>query len=181
MGARIKPREHSPSETERLRRGARRPIRTEEAPHLERLGDRLRELRRKAGFRQAELARRAELSPWMLRALERGARRTHRSTLERVAQALASAPQPPAPASDLADDLMALAGQALAPESPYRARVERRRARRRQQGRYLPRRERILAPAPGETFPSYLRRLRAVGANAPPGITCPTFGAHFRV
>lgn len=177
MGGQGKPRSHSRAETERLRRQAQRPIRPEEIPHLEGLGSRLRGLRRAVGFSQAELARRAELSPWMVRALERGARRTRRSTLERVAQALASAPQPPAPAPDVAGELVALAGPALAPESPYRARVERRRARRRRKGRYLPRRERVLAPASGETFASYLLRLRAAGANAAPGVTCPTCGA----
>jgi hypothetical protein len=54
--------------------------------------------------------------------IEAGARRTRRSTLDRIAEALGD-PQ-------LAGVLAELAGPALAPESPYAERIARRRVRR---------------------------------------------------
>jgi hypothetical protein len=59
--------------------------------------------------------------------IERGIRRRRRSTLDRIAAALVKVRPGLGTASDLADRLASLAGPALAPESKYRERVEKRR------------------------------------------------------
>jgi transcriptional regulator with XRE-family HTH domain len=71
---------------------------------------------------QGELAKAAQLSTSTIQRIEAGTRRTRRSTLHRIAEALGD----PKLASVLAD----LAGPALAPESPYAERIARRRERR---------------------------------------------------
>ena len=88
-------------------------------------GQELRDLRLDAGLSVRMLAGRAELSEWAIGAIEHAARRTRRSTLERIGRALDE--------PHLADHLTAILGPALAPESPWAARMERRRARRRRQ------------------------------------------------
>lgn len=98
----------------------RRPMTQAEVPHLEALGRRLCELREAAGLSQARLADSAELSPTHIASLERGTRRTRASTLERLGGVLGA---------DV-EELIGLAGPALAPESPHRDRIERRRRRR---------------------------------------------------
>lgn len=103
----------------------RRPLQTWELPLLAGLGQRLAEYRCAAGLSIAELADGAEMSPGHLRRLERGERRTRASTLARLARAL-----DPDRADELAVALVALAGAALAAESPYADRIARRRARR---------------------------------------------------
>lgn len=108
------------------RAAARRPIGPAEVPHLEALGRRLSELRRAAGLSRAALARAAELSSPTVGRLEAGTRRTRASTLARLAGALAGPDEAPA----LVAELAALAGPALAPESDFAERVDRRRARR---------------------------------------------------
>jgi transcriptional regulator with XRE-family HTH domain len=115
--------------------GARRPITSAELPALALMGARVRELREAAGFGQGGLAEAAGLSRRGLSMLERGVRRTRRSTIDRLAGVLAE------PLGRLAGEIseelaaLALAGDALAPESDYPERVarraERRQARRR--------------------------------------------------
>jgi transcriptional regulator with XRE-family HTH domain len=106
-----------------------RPI-PEEVPYLAQLGDHLRRLRLDAGLAQWAMADLAVLAPRHIRRLERGECRTRRSTLERIANALADVNPDLGPADQLIDRLVELAGPALAPESPYADRIARRRARR---------------------------------------------------
>jgi transcriptional regulator with XRE-family HTH domain len=102
--------------------GCRRPLQPEETPYLIAVANRLREVRRSRGLTQAELAVAAELSRRHVERLEAGNRRTRRSTLSRIAEALGD--------PSLEDELVGLAGPALAPESEYAERVVRRRQRR---------------------------------------------------
>jgi transcriptional regulator with XRE-family HTH domain len=106
-----------------------RPI-PEEVPYLAQLGDHLRRLRLEAGLAQWAMADLAELAPRHIRRLERGECRTRRSTLERLANALVDVDPDLGPADQLLDELVELAGVALAGESAYPDRVARRRARR---------------------------------------------------
>lgn len=112
------------------RAACRRPILAGEIPSLEALGRRLRELRRRTGLSQAALARAAQLNGATISRVEAGTRRTRRSTLERIASALVAELPDLGDADRLTDDLAALAGPALAPESAYADRVARRRKRR---------------------------------------------------
>jgi len=109
------------------RSSSRRPIDSAEVPFLEALGTRLAELRVAVGVSQATLAERAELARSTVERIEGGTRRTRRSTLERIAEALDR--------SGATEELVALVGPALAPESAYADRIEGRRARRRRRGR----------------------------------------------
>lgn len=109
-----------------VRAASRRPIAPAEVPHLEALGAHLSERRRAAGLSRAALARAAGLSPPTVGRLEVGTRRTRATALARLARALAGPEEAPA----LAAELVALAGPALAPESGFAERVERRRERR---------------------------------------------------
>lgn len=109
---------------------SRRPVEPVEVPHLEALGRRLREARAATGLTQAAIGSAAELSRNHLSSLERGVRRTRASTLERLASALTEDGEA---AAGLYRELVALAGPALAPESDYADRVERRRRRRSRQ------------------------------------------------
>jgi len=110
----------------------RRPIEDWERPYLSGLGRSLRDLRI-GGDRPvspALVSSLAEMHRVHLWRIERGLRRTRRSTLDRLAAALTKArPELGAPAR-IAARLAAEAGPALAPESNYRARVQRRRHRR---------------------------------------------------
>ena len=110
-----------------------------EVEFLEGLGRRLATLRRQAGLTQRALGFRAALSESQIYRIESGARRTRRSTLERVAEALANTCPALGPASELGQTLAAAAGPALAPESPFRDRVARRRKRRWEKKRHLAR------------------------------------------
>lgn len=102
----------------------RRPLSAEELAYTRELGRLLVERRRRTGRSQQDVAACAGLATRTLRRLERGERRTRRSTLERLARAIDG--EDP----DLLDSLVAAAGLALADESLYRDRVERRRQRR---------------------------------------------------
>lgn len=106
----------------RDRASCRRPITDAEVPYLGRLGSTIRGLRDEAGTSRPDVARRAEISVSTLERIEAGFRRTRRSTLERLVRAL----DKPEALADLID----CAGPALAPESRYRDRVDRRRRRR---------------------------------------------------
>jgi len=164
----------SRSTRERVRRESRRPIEEWEVPHLERLGRLLRHHRKASSLTQAQLGSAAELSLQMISLIELGNRRTRRSTLRRVARAMADA-HPNGPIEDeLTEELVEAAGEALAPESGYRARVDRRRDRRARRGRYGPRE---LAPHPGEELRAYLDRLRRLRMLPKRGLRCPTCGS----
>ena len=149
----LKPTSRQPSHRERLRRETRRPIESWEVPHLERLGRLLRGLRKAAGMTQRGLARSAELSPWMLGQIELGTRRTRRSTLRRIARAIVAAHPNASTEDELTEQLVEAAGGALAPESGYRARVEQRRKRRAERGRYGPREVAASARVGGASIP----------------------------
>jgi transcriptional regulator with XRE-family HTH domain len=98
------------------------PIEDAEIPYLEALGLSLQRARCSRAMTQGELATAAQLSTSTIQRIEAGTRRTRRSTLRRIAEALGD-PQ-------LASALARLAGPALAPESPYAERITRRRERR---------------------------------------------------
>ncbi len=93
------------------------------------LGQLLGQLRRASGLSQRETAVAAQVSTRHLRRLERGERRTRRSTLERLAGALAGRGTLGSE-EHLLRVLLQAADPALAPESEHRQRVERRRNRR---------------------------------------------------
>ena len=110
---------------------ARRPISSHEVAGLEALGNELRLLRRdSACLSRSQLGVRAELSARQIEQIERGIRRTRRSTLERIVAGLLAEQTDHDTQIAVVDRLAELAGPALAPESQYRDRVERRRRRR---------------------------------------------------
>ncbi len=112
-------------------RGAcRRPIDATEVPDLERLAAGLRSIRRAAGLSQLDLAVRVGLAPSTVYRIEAAVRRTRESTLRRMAEVLIAASPRLGSVDTLTADLVRLAGDGLAPESAYRKRIERRRARR---------------------------------------------------
>lgn len=110
---------------EKARSNRRRPIEDGEVPFLEAFGHTLRSLRNQAGLSQRDLAWLASISARHLLSLEHGLSRTRRSTVERIAGALAS--EGAGDAEVLTAHLVALAGPALAPESEYAERVAKRR------------------------------------------------------
>lgn len=162
--------EERPPYHERIRQECRRPISDSEIPYLVQLGRLLRELRTAAGLSQARLAKQAQLSSWTIGVLEHGSRRTRRSTLERIARALVKADSALGDPEELTERLAAAGGPAIASESAYRDRVERRRSRRKRKGRYGPR---TVTPLPGESFRNFQRRLAATGARPAPGVPFP--------
>ena len=81
-------------------------------------------MRRERGLAQAEVAARAGVASRSLRRIERGERRTRATTLGRLARAIDEADP------DLVHLLIGAAGVALAPESAFADRVDRRRRRR---------------------------------------------------
>jgi transcriptional regulator with XRE-family HTH domain len=121
---------YDPARREASRKACRRPIDEWEVAHLERLAAGLRTARNVAGLSQDALAWRANLNPSTIYRIEAGVRRTRLSTLRRIAEALVGAAPWMVDADRLAADLATLAGLGLAPESQYRERIERRRARR---------------------------------------------------
>lgn len=117
----------TPEYLAKRRATCRRPILDEEVPHLEAFGAELRSLRMRARLKRAELARRAELSQDHLGELERATVRTRRSTIERIAAALAGAIGDDVTQEGITEQLVQAIGIALAPESQYVDRVNRRR------------------------------------------------------
>jgi hypothetical protein len=113
----------------------------------------------------------------MVSQIELGTRRTRRSTLKRIGRAIVSAHPNASTEDELTEELAEAAGAALAPESGYRDRVDRRRKRRTKRGRYGPREE---APLPGEELRAYLDRLRRWQMLPKRGICCPTCGQELR-
>ena len=112
----------------RARSRCRRPIQDDETEGLEALGALLSALRQKAGVTDRDLAAASQVSERHLQRLRAGVRRTRASTLERIARALA--PRLYLDPLELHDTLVMTAGRALAPESEFRGRVDRRRQRR---------------------------------------------------
>jgi transcriptional regulator with XRE-family HTH domain len=108
----------------------RRPIEPWEVAGLEALGGALRSLRLAAGLSRKSLARASELSPTHVTRIEAGTRRTRRSTLLRLSRALCAAAPELGDPEDVVNELVATAGDSLAPESPYQDRIARRRGRR---------------------------------------------------
>jgi transcriptional regulator with XRE-family HTH domain len=164
----------SSARRERVRRSSRRPIEVWEVPHLERLGQLLRQQRKAASLTQRELGNAAELSLGTISQIELGDRRTRHSTLRRIAAALVAAQPSLTDSNALAASLAEAAGPALAPESIYRDRVDRRRRRRVCKGRYGPRQA---GPYPGETIRAYLARLDRHGMIPRRDLTYPSCSA----
>jgi transcriptional regulator with XRE-family HTH domain len=119
-------------EAERHR--CRRPITLAEVAYLEAAGARLAEVRRAHGWTQAALARRVRVHVNTIASIERGVRRTRRRTLERIAERLVTPVLNRADpavvarwarvdgaqaASELVEELVTLAGPALAPRSTF--------------------------------------------------------------
>ena len=77
---------------------------------------------------QCDLALAADLSRVQIARIESGVRRTRRSTLRRIACVLVVENPRQGPVDQLLNDLVAMAGPALAEESAYAERVGRRRA-----------------------------------------------------
>ena len=109
----------------------RRPIHAEEVAELEALGAEIRRLRTQ-GLRMSRrrFASLAELSEGHVARLEGGLRRTRASTLLRIAVQVVRRSPDLGDAETIASGLISSAGGALAPESAYRDRVERRHERR---------------------------------------------------
>lgn len=112
---------------------SRRPISDAEGAHLLRLGAELRRLRVASGLSRGTVAYRSFLGQGYVGKLERGCRRTRRSTLTRIVGVLVYANPDLGPVEDLVDRLCELAGPALADETAFPRQVERtlRRKRRR--------------------------------------------------
>lgn len=106
--------------------GPWRPLADDERVAAVALGHVLRQLRVDAGLSVRALGEAAQLGRRQVQRLEAGQRRTRASTLARLARALTS---PPADVA-LAVWLVRAAGPALAPESVYAVRVDRRREQR---------------------------------------------------
>jgi len=119
--------------------GSRRPIEPVEVPHFQRLGETLRRERERVGLSIAECARRACISGPYLSRLERGHRRTRRTTIERIATAFWMADLYGTQRPVILAKLLEAAGIALAPESCFQERVEQRRGRRVRRARYVAR------------------------------------------
>lgn len=105
---------------------SRRPIRQEETFNLKQLGREVRAFRRRVGLSQQQLADRALLHKSALSWIETGQRRTRASTLRRIAQALVNSGAH-VDVEHLVSAFVDRAGDALAPESDYAERVDRRR------------------------------------------------------
>ena len=120
----------NPEYRARERASIRRPIEPGEVTHLERFGAALRMARRAADLTQTELGYGAGYGRSYVTRLETATRRPRRTGIERLAYVLVAHADRLGPVDRLTDDLCALAGAALAPESEYRHRVEVRREKR---------------------------------------------------
>lgn len=107
----------------------RRPIEPHEVPHMQRLGHALRTLREATGLSRHKLAWLAQVSDPQYSDIEAARKRTRRATLERIVGALADVDED-LDADAVLEDLVELAGPALAPPSQYQDRIDRRRERR---------------------------------------------------
>lgn len=124
----------------RDRAATRRPIGSEEVLALEALGREIRRLQNRCGLTQAQLGERSGFGAYVSK-LERGARRSRLSTLERLGAALVEAEPGIGPVEALVARLVALAGETLAAPTAYpdldgsRKLRKERRARRRERQR----------------------------------------------
>lgn len=115
------------------------PITPEEQPFLDALGRQVYLMRTEEGLSRAKLGAAAELGEWQIYAIEKGIRRTRRSTLTRLVAVLCD---------DLDDEeklevlemLVADAGPALAGESKWAHKQANARARRRRRKAAIERR-----------------------------------------
>ena len=96
----------------------RRPLRPEELPHLRALGAELRRSRVLAGV-STPLSAVGYITVRQVERIEQGARRTRRSTLDWLVAVLLLPCPDLGGRDELVDRLVALAGPALAAESPY--------------------------------------------------------------
>lgn len=118
-----------------------KPISDEERPYLRALGVALRDLRAHTGLTVLQFCYRALITEGHFWHLVAGVRRTRRSTIARLVAAAVEANPELGPADPIVDRLCEVAGPALASESIYADRVERklqRRARRRERGTWTP-------------------------------------------
>lgn len=97
----------------------RRPVEPHELEPLRALGQRLRALRLQAGISPGQLGRAGPVGSRQVERIEQGTRRTRRSTLDALVAVLLLARPDLGDREQLVADLVALAGPALAPESPY--------------------------------------------------------------
>lgn len=97
----------------------RRPLRPEELPYLQALGAELRRMRAEAGVTAGYVGAVAYITPRQVQRIEQGARRTRRSTLDRIVTVLLLAAPDLGSRDSLVEHLCSLAGPALAPESPH--------------------------------------------------------------
>lgn len=130
-GARVGVREHgfhhagiSARTTELGSRLLSVPVTVDERPRLMALGRRLKAAREDAGWTRAQLADATGLNRKTIWRIEVGARRTRVRTLAVIAEMITDCPE------GLVSELTELGGSAIAPESPYVDRIERRRLRR---------------------------------------------------
>ena len=93
-----------------------RPIEYWEREYLKQLGRRLKEMRLERGLLQRAVATDAQLNVASLRRIELGNRRTRRSTLQRIVDALGV---PRNERTTVVSELVELAGPALAAESEF--------------------------------------------------------------
>jgi transcriptional regulator with XRE-family HTH domain len=100
------------------------PITDDERPYLLRMGARLEQLRKAADLSRRDVAEAPGMNRQSIYRIERGLRRTWRRTLRVLAEIVSEDPDA------TAAELLRLAGPALAPESPWVERIERRRQRR---------------------------------------------------
>jgi transcriptional regulator with XRE-family HTH domain len=105
----------------------RRPLQPHELEPLRRLGQDLRRLRVAAGLSAEQLARVSLRNRRTVERIEQGARRTRRSTLAELVDVLLLACPDLGEQEALVQQLVAAAGPALAPESPYAAKTKARR------------------------------------------------------
>ena len=106
-----------------------------ERPGLEALGQRLQAAREDAGLTRAKLADAVGMNRKSIWRIEVGARRTRVRTLAAMAQVIGGSPE------ELVGELIELGGSAIAPESLYVDRIERRRLRRARRIEVLAQRE----------------------------------------
>ena len=97
----------------------RRPLQPHEVEPLRRLGAEVRELRGRSGLSCRQLGAAALFTTRHLERIEQGARRTRRSTLERLVDVMLLAAPDLGERDELVARLLQAAGPALAPESPY--------------------------------------------------------------
>lgn len=119
-----------PDPRRKARGESRRPISEDEARALEAFGAALRMARKAAGLTQAELGLAAGYGKSWVYRLEAAVRRPRLSGIEALVAVIVRRSPVLGNGEALTRDLIRLAGIALAPESEYRERVERRRAKR---------------------------------------------------